>query len=116
MASLTEVQIRVALDTFGREGPEALRPLLHRDVVWSALDQPDYDCVGRDAVLDTLRHAAADGATWQVGSIRQVGAERFVVEVHVQREDGSTRGRRLTLSATNGLVVRLEGAPADADA
>jgi ketosteroid isomerase-like protein len=112
MASLSEAQIRAALDAFTRAGPESLRALLHPDVVWTALDQPGYDCVGPDAVIATLHHATADGSAWQIGAVRAVGPERFTVEVQVRHADGSRRERRLTLSASNGLIVRLEGAPA----
>jgi hypothetical protein len=112
MACLTEAQIRAALDAFTQEGRESLRALLHPHVVWTALDQPGYDCVGRAAVLATLRHVTDDGSTWQIGAVRQVGPERFTVEAHVRHEDGSRRGRRLTLSAADGRIVRLEGAPA----
>jgi ketosteroid isomerase-like protein len=112
MASLTEGQIRAALDTLAAEGPESLRALLHPNVVWTALDQPGYDCVGRDAVLATLHHATADGSAWQIGAVHQAGAERFTVEVQVRDADGSSRERRLTLSVADGRIVRLEGAPA----
>jgi SnoaL-like domain len=116
MSSLTDTQIRAALHALAREGPEALRSPLHPDVVWSATDQPGYDCRGRDAVLATLRHLTDDDATWQIGSVRQIELERVVVEVHVRREGGSARDRRLTISAANGLIVGTDGAPADGNA
>jgi len=55
VSSLTEHDIRLALDALLRDGPEALLPFLDPSVVWMALDQPGYDCQGRDAAERTGR-------------------------------------------------------------
>jgi hypothetical protein len=111
MAGLTETSLRSAFEAYQREGPEALRPVFDPKVIWTAADQPGYDCVGVAKVIEVLSDQRADGSAGELRRVSVLGADRFEVELEVTLPDGTRRLRRITLSSRDGLITRMEGRP-----
>jgi hypothetical protein len=103
--------LRVAFESVGRSGPDALARLLDPKVEWFGIRRGQWDCHSRADVVRTIREQVAPGVDTQVAELVEVG-DNVVVGVRSGwpgREQEPVFYRVLTLH--DGKITRMQDCP-----
>jgi ketosteroid isomerase-like protein len=102
-------QARAGLEAWGRGDVEALAPLLHPDVELIWWEPGEWDCHGREAVLELLRDRAAAGAGPAPIELIEAGGEAIVSARVEPVAEGPAAGLRpaTLIRFRDGLAIEM---------
>jgi ketosteroid isomerase-like protein len=104
------LRMRAGLEAWQRGEVAALEPLLDPAVELLWWEPGEWDCRGRDAVLECLRERAATGATGGELDLAEAGEDRLVVSRRGVVEDGPAAGLSpaTLIALRDGKVVSMQ--------